>query len=243
MKTRILALLIAFAVLGSLIAIALYSNLAIYISIIAIGLALALQKYVASYFGYFIIVFSNMLHEGDRIRIDSYKGDVRHIGLFFLTLDEVGEDEKLGGELTGKILNIPNLIVLDKPVLNFSKSYVKKGQTLQCDYIFDEIRIPISSDSDIARAAILLEEIIDEEDGAYLDLSREVFRENYPAFLHEAEINRRVLIHVDEQRIWLKGKFVVPYKLRNQLRTKMYLHFLKHVGQESNIKLAGTTFS
>lgn len=198
---------------------------------------------MASYFGYFIIVFSNMLHEGDRIRIDSYKGDVRHIGLFFLTLDEVGEDEKLGGELTGKILNIPNLIVLDKPVLNFSKSYVKKGQTLQCDYIFDEIRIPISSDSDIARAAILLEEIIDEEDGAYLDLSREVFRENYPAFLHEAEINRRVLIHVDEQRIWLKGKFVVPYKLRNQLRTKMYLHFLKHVGQESNIKLAGTTFS
>ena len=63
MKTRILALLIAFAVLGSLIAVALYSNLAIYISIIAIGLALALQKYVASYFGYFIIVFSNMLHE------------------------------------------------------------------------------------------------------------------------------------------------------------------------------------
>jgi small-conductance mechanosensitive channel len=128
MKTRIVALLIAFAVLGSLIAVALYSNLAIYISIIAIGLALALQKYVASYFGYFIIVFSNMLHEGDRIRIDSYKGDVRHIGVFFLTLDEVGEDEKLGGELTGKILSIPNLIVLDKPVLNFSKSYEKRGR-------------------------------------------------------------------------------------------------------------------
>ena len=238
MKTRIVALLIAFAVLGVLIAVALYSNLAIYISIIAIGMALALQKYVASYFGYFIIVFSNMLHVGDRIRIDSYKGDVRHIGVFFLTLDEVGEDEKLGGELTGKILNIPNLIVLDKPVLNFSKIYEKKGRTSQCDYIFDEIKIPISSDSDIARAALLLEEIINEEDGEYLALSKEVFRENYPAFLHEAESNMRVLIHVDEQRIWLKGKFVVPYKFRNELRTKMYLHFLEHVGKESNIKLA-----
>lgn len=243
MKTRILALLIAFAVLGSLIAVALYSNLAIYISIIAIGLALALQKYVASYFGYFIIVFSNMLHEGDRIRIDSYKGDVRHIGVFFLTLDEVGEDEKLGGELTGKILSIPNLIVLDKPVLNFSKSYEKKGRKMQCDYIFDEIRFPVSSDSDIARAALLLEEIINEEDCEYLALAKEAFRENYPAFLHEAESNRRVLIHVDEQRIWLKGKFVAPYKLRNQLRTKMYLHFLERAGQESNIKLAGTQFS
>jgi small-conductance mechanosensitive channel len=238
MKTRILALLIAFAVLGSLIAVALYSNLAIYISIIAIGLALALQKYVASYFGYFIIVFSDMLHEGDRIRIESYKGDVRHIGVFFLTLDEVGEDEKLGGELTGRILNIPNLIVLDKPVLNFSKSYEKKGRTFQCDYIFDEIKIPVSSDSDIARAALLLEEIINEEDAEYLARSKEVFRENYPAFLHEAENNMRVLIHVDEQRIWLKGKFVVPYGIRNELRTKMYLHFLERAGKESNIKLA-----
>ena len=85
MKTRVVALLIAFGVLGVLIAVALYSNLAIYISIIAIGMALALQKYVASYFGYFIIVFSNMLHEGDRIRIDSYKGDVRHIGCLLYT--------------------------------------------------------------------------------------------------------------------------------------------------------------
>jgi small-conductance mechanosensitive channel len=240
MKTRIVALLIAFAVLGSLIAVALYSNLAIYISIIAIGLALALQKYVASYFGYFIIVFSNMLHEGDRIRIDSYKGDVRHIGVFFLTLDEVGEDEKLGGELTGKILSIPNLIVLDKPVLNFSKSYEKRGRTLQCDYIFDEIKIPISSDSDIARAAVLLEEIINEDDSEYLLSSKEIFRENYPAFLHEAENNMKVLIHVDEQRIWLKGKFVVPYRFKNELRTKMYLHFLERAGQESNIKLSST---
>src|SRR5512136_2532872 len=108
MKTKILAITLAISALALLTAVAFVSNLAIYISIIAIGLALALQKYVASYFGYFIIVFSNMLHEGDRIRIGSYKGDVRHIGIFYLTLDEVGEDEKLGGELTGKILRVPN---------------------------------------------------------------------------------------------------------------------------------------
>ena len=238
MKTRILALLIAFIAVASLVAVALYSNLAIYISIIAIGLALALQKYVASYFGYFVIVFSNMLHVGDRIRIGSYKGDVRHIGLFYLTLDEVGEDEKLGGELTGKILNIPNLVLLDQPVLNFSKGYEKNCKMMQCDYIFDEIRIPVSSDSDIPRAAALLEEIINAEDEAYLAQSKEVFRENYPAFLHEAESNRRVLIHVEEERIWLKGKFVTPYRQRNELRTNMYLRFLEHISKDPNIRLA-----
>ena len=238
MKSRIIAILTAVIAVGILIAVALYSNLAIYISIIAIGLALALQKYVASYFGFFIIVFSNMLHVGDRIRIDSYKGDVRHIGIFYLTLDEVGEDEKLGGELTGKVLHIPNLIVLDKPVLNFSKVYENDGKTLKCDYIFDEIRIPVSSESNIHRAVTLLEDIINSEDEAYLTMSKEIFRDNYPIFLREAETNRRVLIHIEEHKIWLKGKFVAPYRVRNELRTKIYLSFIKQIGSESNIKLA-----
>jgi small-conductance mechanosensitive channel len=238
MKSRILAIVIALIALCAFVSVALYSNLAIYVSIIAIGLALALQKYVASYFGYFIIVFSNMLHVGDRIRIDSYKGDVRHIGIFYLTLDEVGEDEKLGGELTGKILHIPNLIVLDKPVLNYSKGYEKNCGMTQCDYIFDEIRIPVSSESDIQSAVTLLEEIINSEDEEFLKQSKEAFRDNYPAFLHEAETNRKVLIHVEERRIWLKGKFVAPYKVRNELRTKMYLKFIERINQKSNIKLA-----
>lgn len=238
MRSRILAISTALAVLGLLVAVAYFSNLAIYISIIAIGLALALQKYVASYFGYFIIVFSNMLHEGDRIRIDSYKGDVRHIGIFYLTLDEVGEDEKLGGELTGKILHVPNLIVLDKPVLNYSKGYEKDCKMLQCDYIFDEIRIPISSESNVTLAVSLLEEIINADDEGYLKQSQEAFKDNYPTFLREAETNRRVLIHVEEHKIWLKGKFVAPYRVRNELRTRMYIEFIERIKQGTDIKLA-----
>lgn len=60
---------------------------------------------------------------GDRIRIGNTKDDVRHVGLLHTTLEEVGEDEKLGGELTGRLLYVPNLIILDQPVLNYSKDY------------------------------------------------------------------------------------------------------------------------
>lgn len=238
MKSRVLALSTALLVLALLVAIAFFNTLAIYISIIAIGLALALQKYVASYFGYFIIIFTNMLREGDRIRIDSYKGDVRHIGVFYLTLDEVGEDEKLGGELTGKILHIPNLIVLDKPVLNYSKGYEKDCRIMQCDYIFDEIRIPISSESNVTLAIALLEEIIESLDKEHLAQSKEAFKDNYPTFLKEAETNRRVLIHVEQGRIWLKGKFIAPFSVRNELRTRMLLEFIKRIKQDTDIKLA-----
>jgi small-conductance mechanosensitive channel len=128
--------------------------------------------------------------------------------------------------------------LLDQPVLNFSKGYEKNCRMMQCDYIFDEIRIPVSSDSDISRATELLEEIIDSEDEEYLAQSKEVFKENYPAFLREAESNRRVLIHVEEERIWLKGKFVTPFRQRNELRTRMYMRFLEHISKDPTIRLA-----
>jgi hypothetical protein len=127
---------------------------------------------------------------------------------------------------------------LDQPVLNFSKNYEKNCKIMQCDYIFDEIRIPIASDSDISHAVWLLEDIINGEDAEYLKQAKEAFQNNYPSFLREAESDRHVLIHVDEDRIWLKGKFVTPYGYRNELRTKMYLRFIEHIKNDASIKLA-----
>ena len=136
MGLRILALSWLFLILGAIVAAGLITGQAIYSSIIAIGLALALQKYVASYFGYFLISFSQIFKIGDRIRIGNIKGDVKRIGLFHFMLEEVGEDEKLGGELTGRLFHIPNLMVLDQAVLNYSKDYSRRGQ-IHSDYIFD----------------------------------------------------------------------------------------------------------
>jgi len=47
-----------------------------------------------------------------------------------------------------------------------------------------------------------------------------------------------VLVHIEPQRIWVKGKFVTPVRTRNELRTRIYLHFLKEIGNSSEIQLA-----
>jgi hypothetical protein len=48
----------------------------------------------------------------------------------------------------------------------------------------------------------------------------------------------RVLVHVEPQRIWIKGKFVTPVRTRNELRTRMYLRFLKEIGKSAEVELA-----
>lgn len=209
-----------------------------YASIIAIGLALALQKYIASFFGYFVIMFTRIYEKGDRIRVGNVKGDVRSLGLLHTSLEEVGEDEKLGGEVTGRIVHLPNLVILDQPVLNYSKDYLSQGKKVQSDYIFDEVRIPISTDSDAEEALSMLDSIIKDQEKNYLDDACNTFQDDYPNFLKEAIAGPRVLIFVEPRQIWVKGKYVAPLKQRNQLRSDILLRFLKEAATKTNVKMA-----
>jgi small-conductance mechanosensitive channel len=211
---------------------------AIYVPIIAIALALALQKYIASFFAFFVITFSKIYDIGDRIRIGNTKGDVRHIGLLHTTLEEVGEDEKLGGELTGRLLYVPNLIILDQPVLNYSKDYSTGLEAISSDYMFDEVRIPLTTNSNVEKASQLLEKILKSQDEVYVKEAGQVFQNGYPRFLDEAMSGPRVLVFVEPQHIWIKGKFVAPLESRNDLRSSILLQFIKEAKASSDIKLA-----
>jgi small-conductance mechanosensitive channel len=245
-RTRGVTLLTAgalLAIVAALAAVAVIAairvpQIAIWVPIIALGLALALQKYTASFLAYFAINFSSIYGIGDRIRIGNIKGDVRHIGLIHTTLEEVGEDEKLGGELTGRLLHVPNMLILDQPVLNYSKNYSLYCGAISSEYIFDEVRIPITIDSNVERASHLLENILKREDETYLTEARQMFQNGYFHFLDEAEHSPRVLIHIEPERIWIKGKFVAPLRKRNDLRSRILLQFLNEVRKCSDVKLA-----
>jgi small-conductance mechanosensitive channel len=213
-------------------------QVAIYVPVIALALALALQKYTASFFAFFVITFSKIYDLGDRIRIGETKGDVRHIGLLHTTLEEVGEDEKLGGELTGRLLYVPNLIILDQPVLNYSKDYSTGLEPISSDYMFDEVRIPITTDSNVEKASLLLESILKSQDEVYVKQAGQVFQDSYPRFLDEAMSGPRVLVFVEPQHIWIRGKFVAPLESRNDLRSSILLQFIKEAKASSDIKLA-----
>ncbi|MBI4297817.1 MAG: mechanosensitive ion channel [Chloroflexi bacterium] len=215
-----------------------FKGVSIYMPLIAVALALALQKYVASIASYLLITFSRVFDVGDRVRIGNIKGDVRQVGLFHFILEEVGEDEKLGGELTGRLLHIPNLIVLDQPVLNYSKEYIKGSSRVQCDYIFDEVRIPLTPKSDVAKACHLLEDIISQADSKYVAEAQVAFRDGYPDFLKEAQEKSRTQIHIEPQHLWLKGKFVSPYRERNEMKTGILTEFLQRAKDESDIQLS-----
>lgn len=211
--------------------------LSIYVSVLAIGMSLALQKYLASFAGFFVIKSSNIFDVGDRIRIGSTKGDVKHIGLFHVILDEVGEDEKMGGELTGRIVHVPNLVVLDQPVLNFSKDYSIKEELISCGYIFDEIRIPLKPTSDVKKAASILEDLLRAENNAIMKDARAAFTDGLPNFIHDLENGPRITVHIEEKAVWIKGRFVTPIVERNVFKTRITMAFLERIKGDPDIAI------
>ena len=231
-----LVLLIAITILTAIY----IPQIAIYVPIIALALAFALQKYIANFFAYFVISFSGSYTTGDRIRIGSIKGDVWRIGLLNTVLEEVGEDEKLGGELTGRLLYVPNLLILDQPVLNYSKDYsgYESKQAISSDYIFDEVRIPVTTDSNIARACQILEDIVKNEDELYIKEAKQAFHNGYPRFLNEAIKGSRVLVYIEPQHVWIKGKFVAPLRGRNDLKSRILLRFFEEIKIDDKVRLA-----
>lgn len=237
--TLTLSIIILFVFIILTLLAALYiPQIAIYIPIIALALSLALQKYTASILAYFVVIFTKIYDVGDRIRIDNLKGDVRKIGILHTILEEVGEDEKLGGELTGRLLHVPNLIILDRPILNYSKDYSVHFDTIASDYIFDEVRIPLTSESDIIKARQIIEEIISDKNARFLKEASEIFREKYPRFFEELTQGPQIQVYIDTGHIWLQGKFVTPIKGRNQLRTTIFMDFIEKIAGQSDIKLA-----
>jgi small-conductance mechanosensitive channel len=234
--TTVIGILLIALVFGLLIVPVFRPNLAIYVTVVAVSFAVALQRYVASFAGYFVLRGSKLFTIGDRIRVGNLniKGDVHHIGLLHFTLDEVGEGERSGGELTGRILHIPNHVVLDQHVLNYSQGFTTKGKFISCNYVFDEVRISLSKGVKVDRGRTLLEEILRQEDHAFVENAKESFGKDIPNFFEEAAHSPRVMIFTDTSNIWLVGRFVTPVRGRNYLRSLITMRFLEAMENETS---------
>src|SRR5277367_1672624 len=122
------------------------------------GVAVALQDVLASVAGAFSIGFSKLFVVGDRVQIGETRGDVIDIGLLRTTLMEVGS--WVGRDFySGRIVRIPNNAVLKSAVFNYSQGF---------RFIWDQIKVVLSSSSDAGLAREMLLRAANEAIGDYM---------------------------------------------------------------------------
>jgi small-conductance mechanosensitive channel len=121
--------------------------------IIAAGVTISLQDFFKNFVGGILIFVTGIYRVGDRIEVNSKIGDVIDIGLLYTTLLELGEWIE-AEQPTGRITTLPNGIVLSSVVNNYTKDN---------NFVWDEIFLPITYDSDLNEAVSLINEILRSE--------------------------------------------------------------------------------
>ncbi len=112
------------------------------LSFVGAGLTLSLHEAVLCFAGWMLINMRKPFEVGERIEVDSIKGDVIDIGVFQTFLIEVGNWVE-ADQSTGRIISLPNSAVFRHPVINYNKEF---------PFIWHEIPLLVTFESDWEKA-------------------------------------------------------------------------------------------
>lgn len=124
-------------------------SLSTVIGLVSAGVAIALKDALVNLAGWCFIVWRQPFAVGDRIQVREVSGDVIDLRIFQFTVMEIGNWVH-ADQSTGRIVHVPNGIVFTDPLANYSKGF---------RYIWDEIGVLVTFESDWQKAKNLLQEI------------------------------------------------------------------------------------
>ena len=176
-----------------------------------------------------IIYITGTYHIGDRIELNSKTGDVIDIGIFYTTLLETNEWVK-GDQATGRLSIIPNSFVLSGVVNNYTKDH---------PYIWDEISIPITYDSDWKEALKIIEAAIAVETRDITVKSEEsISKLTAKYYLPQKATEPTVFTVLTDNWIEMNIRYTTEARQRRIIKDRIYRNLLSELGQANNVKIA-----
>jgi small-conductance mechanosensitive channel len=198
------------------------------LGVIGAGVAVALQDVVASIAGAFSIGFSNLYTVGDRVQIGETRGDVIDIGLLRTTLMETGD--WVNRDLyNGRLVRIPNSLVLKASVFNYSQGF---------RFVWDEIKVVFSVTSDCQLAKEMFLRVAQAADGAYLaeaQASWKYISENFRT--ENPPLEPTVSLVVNSGSLEFSLRYVIDYTKRTAMKTQLFTKIVEEVANSQG-KLA-----
>ena len=191
------------------------------------GVAVALQDLLASIAGAFSIGFSKLYTVGDRVQIGDVRGDVIDIGLLRTTMMETGNWVSKDF-YSGRIVRLPNNLVLKVSVFNYSQGF---------RFIWDEIKVVLTANSDCQLAREMLLRVAKEAVGEYLveaQTSWKTISDNYQSA--SPPLEPTVTLVVNGGSLEFSVDYVVDYTKRSAMTDRLFTKIAQEVA-DSNGRL------
>jgi small-conductance mechanosensitive channel len=201
-------------------------NIGVTLGVASAGIAFALQEVIVSVAGWLNIITSQQVKVGQRVKIGEITGDIIDIGIMKTTVMEIGG--WVDGDLyNGRITEISNNFVFSTPIQNYSEHY---------PFLWDEISVPIRTDSDFKEARRKFVEIVEDICGDYAEASVDTWAAMQGRFMLEnASVKPSVTLRFDENWITFTLRYVVDYERRRSTKDKLYTRILEEIRYNPDI--------
>ncbi|HSN81027.1 MAG TPA: mechanosensitive ion channel family protein [Polyangiales bacterium] len=207
-------------------------SLATFAGILGAGLAVALHDSVANIAGFLFIVFRRPFEVGDRIEIEGTAGDVIDVRLFQFSMLEIGNWVD-ADQSTGRIMHVPNGKVLRERTASFTRGF---------EYIWHEIPVLITFESDWKAAKAILEQIVSSED---FEVEKEVARQVRQAasryLIYTGKMTPIVYTSVRDSGVLLTIRYLTKPKTRRGTEQQIWEQVLERFARHDAIDLAYPT--
>lgn len=208
------------------------ASVATFLGLLSAGLAIALRDPVTDMAGWLFLIWRKPFVVGDRIEIGDRKGDVIDIRFFKFTVLEIGNWTK-SDQSTGRVIHIPNHYVLSNSIANYTSDF---------NFIWNEIEIVVTFESNWKKAKELLTEIVNSHSEDYVaDAEQQIRRAKKSYLIQYKNLTPIVYTEVVEVGVKLTIRHLSHARRRRGLNQLIWEDILDRLLAEPDIDFAYNT--
>jgi small-conductance mechanosensitive channel len=209
-----------------------FRHIGTFLGLLSAGIAIALKDMLANIAGWLFIMFRKPFVVGDRIQIGQHKGDVIDLRLYQFSILEIGNWVD-ADQSTGRVIHIPNGKVFTEPQANYTQGF---------KYIWNELEVRVTFESNWQKAKALLLEVIGRHTGGLLKNAEHELKEASKMYLiHYQYLTPIVYTDVVENGIRLSVRYLCDPHKRRGTEAAIWEDILQQIPQSPDIQWAYPT--
>lgn len=207
-------------------------SLATYLGLVSAGLAVALKDPITDLMGWAFILWRKPFEVGDRIQLGVYAGDVIDQRIFQFSLMEIGNWVD-ADQSTGRVLHVPNGQVFTAVLANYTKG---------SDFIWNEIPVLVTFESDWQKAKAILEEIARDHAAEIAEGAEQSFKKAANRYMIEYnQLGSIVYTSVKDSGVLLTIRYLCEPRKRRSSTQTIWENILRAFAEHTDIDFAYPT--
>jgi len=190
------------------------------LGVVGFAVTFALQQPLFSLIGWLYIIVKRPYQVGDRVTIEDSKRDVVEVSFLVTTLWEVNGGLVSSNQPSGRVITLPNSVVLSSQVANDPRD--------DFTVVWNELSVQVAYETDFEFATERMRAVADDYLGDEMAARIGRYRERLSETPVELEVQDRPTVNVVQQESWVEFRlrYLVDPRRGQRVRNELYKRIL-----------------